>query len=85
MHNNYYFFKHLAPALSAKLSGATLINCFTQNKNELILEFIQTNQEQFFIKASLESQFSCLSFPANYHRAKRNSAKIFELIRGKKF
>ncbi|MCF6353239.1 MAG: NFACT RNA binding domain-containing protein [Cyclobacteriaceae bacterium] len=84
MHNNYYFFKHLVPALSAKLSGATLINCFTQNKNELILEFIQTNQEQFFIKASLESQFSCLSFPANYHRAKRNSANIFELIRGKK-
>jgi len=84
MHNNYYFFKHLIPALSSKLIGATLSNCFSQNKNELILEFIQTNQEQFFIKASLESQFSCLSFPANYHRAKRNSVNIFELIRGKK-
>ncbi len=84
MHNNYYFFKQLVPALIAKLTGATLSNCFSQNKNELILEFILTNQEHFFIKASLESQFSCLSFPTNYHRAKRNSVNIFELIRGKK-
>ncbi len=84
MHNNYYFFKQLVPALSSKLLGAVITNCFSQNKNELILEFRLTSEENFFIKASLESQFSCLSFPANYYRAKRNSVNIFELVRGSK-
>jgi len=84
MHNNYYFFKQLTLALADKLVGATLTNCFSQNKDELILEFRLTNEEYFYIKASLDSQFSCLSFPSNFHRAKRNSVNIFDSVREKR-
>lgn len=84
MHNNYYFFQHLVPSLNSKLKEAVLTNCFSQNKDELIIEFRLPCNEYFFVKASLESQFSCLSFPNNFHRAKRNSINIFDEIRGHK-
>ncbi len=83
MHNNFYFFRHLVPALSNILAKATLTNCFSQNKEELIFEFSLTAGVAFFIKASLKSQFSCLSFPKQYHRAKRNSVNIFDEVKGK--
>ncbi len=80
MHNNYYFFKQLVPALASKLVNSTLTDCFSQNKDELILVFELNTNEKFFVKASLESHFSCLSFPKNYARAKRNSINIFDSL-----
>ncbi|MCF6360311.1 MAG: NFACT RNA binding domain-containing protein [Cyclobacteriaceae bacterium] len=81
MHNNYYFFQQLIPELSSKLVGSVLTGCFSQNKDELILEFRLNTEEYFFIKASLQSQFSCLSFPTKHHRAKRNSINLFDSVR----
>ena len=37
MHNNYYFLKQLSPVLEEKLEGLELVECFSQNKDELIL------------------------------------------------
>jgi predicted ribosome quality control (RQC) complex YloA/Tae2 family protein len=54
--------------------------CFSQNKEELIIRF-ETRTDPFFIKASLLASFSCLSFPENFQRARRNSVDLFgELI-----
>ena len=40
--------------------------------------------QEFFIKASLDPEFSCLSFPEGFSRAKKNSAGIFPELTGLK-
>lgn len=83
MHNTYYFFKHLVPELNDRLKGTLLTECFSQNKDELILEFrMNDGFSYFYIKAHLKSHFSCLSFPENFHRAKRNSVTLFKSLIG---
>ena len=80
MHNNHYFLRHLVPELGNKLSRAILNRCYSQNKDELIIEFRLKNSNLFYIKAYLKSDFSSLSFPNNFYRAKRNSANLFNSI-----
>ncbi|MEM9856129.1 MAG: NFACT RNA binding domain-containing protein [Bacteroidota bacterium] len=79
MHNNYYFLQKLTAALELKLQGRELRQCFSQNKDELILIF----DHGFIIKAALDSSFCCLSFPDNFHRARKNSVDLFEEIMNK--
>lgn len=62
-----------------KLSGFRVVACFSQNKDELVLEFNNT-QESFFIKASLQSDFCCLSLPDQFNRARKNSIDLFNEI-----
>ncbi|CAN5476593.1 NFACT RNA binding domain-containing protein [soil metagenome] len=77
MHNNYYFLRQLSAELISKLTGFTLVSCFSQNKDELILEF-NNAKSSFFIKASLTPELQCLSFPSSFHRAKKNSIDLFQ-------
>lgn len=79
MHNNYYFLKQLSKHLHLKLSGFSIVACFSQNKDELLLEF-NNAKESFFIKASLQSDFCCLSFPDQFNRARKNSIDLFEEV-----
>jgi predicted ribosome quality control (RQC) complex YloA/Tae2 family protein len=79
VHNNYYFLKQLSKNLQLKLSGFSIVACFSQNKDELILEFNNT-KESFFIKASLQAEFCCLSFPDQFNRARKNSIDLFAEI-----
>jgi predicted ribosome quality control (RQC) complex YloA/Tae2 family protein len=76
VHNNYYFLRQLSARLEKELTGFTLVSCFSQNKDELIIEF-NNAATSFFIKASLQSLFSCLSFPDSFNRAKKNSVDLF--------
>ncbi|KPM49361.1 hypothetical protein AFM12_01695 [Jiulongibacter sediminis] len=77
MHCNYHFFKMLEKPLSDKLKGKTLLACFSQEKDELILGF--GNQEgDFYIKCSVKSTFGGLYFSETFHRAKQNSVDLFE-------
>jgi predicted ribosome quality control (RQC) complex YloA/Tae2 family protein len=80
VHNNYYFLRQLSEALNVKLTGTVVSECFSQNKEELIIRF-ETSTTPFFIKALMDPAFSCLSFPAEFHRARKNSIDLFgELI-----
>lgn len=79
MHNNYYFLVQLSIQLKSKLEGFTLVSCFSQNKDELIIEF-NNESESFFIKASLLANFCCLSFPKTFNRAKKNSIDLFNEV-----
>lgn len=80
MHNNYFFLLRLIDALNARISGFSFGEIFSQNKDELIIGLYNEN-EDFYIKALLSPMFSCLSFPADFNRAKRNSVDLFpELI-----
>jgi predicted ribosome quality control (RQC) complex YloA/Tae2 family protein len=76
VHNNYFFLRQLSQSLEKKLKGSTLVSCFSQNKEELILEF-NNEIKSVFIKASLTSEFCCLSFPESFSRARKNSIDLF--------
>lgn len=79
MHNNYYFLRQLSSQLNSKLVGYSVVSCFSQNKDELVIE-LNDAQNSFFIKASLSPELSCLSFPTQFHRARKNSVDLFDKI-----
>ena len=83
MHNNFYFLRQLCAQLDKTLKDATVVECFSQNKDELIILF-QHEQGYFTIKAHLLSTFSCLAFPRDFHRARKNSIDLFPEIIGSK-
>jgi predicted ribosome quality control (RQC) complex YloA/Tae2 family protein len=77
MHNNYYFLRILSSQLRQILMYARLKQCFSQEKDELVLGFERQNGDDFYIKCSLGPQFSSLQFPDSFHRAGRNSIDLF--------
>ena len=79
MHINYYFLCQLTSELKSNIVGSSLIDCYSQNKEELILTF----SGQFHLKCHLQSQFSCISAPEQIHRSNRNSITLFSKILGK--
>jgi len=83
VHNNFYFLRHLTETLGEKITNGVVSECFSQNKNELILRF-EISQKSFFIKASLQTEFSCLSFPQEFNRARKNSVDLFESLIGQR-
>lgn len=80
MHNNYFFISKLYSELKEILPGAELTDCFSQNKDELVLGFLLASGREFYIVAALTSSFSALYFPEKYHRARKNSITLFEEI-----
>jgi len=78
VHNNYYFFKYLVPALNNKLTDSLCIGCLSQNKNELILSFESRVGKLNWIIAHLDQTFTCLYFPSDFKKAKRNVANLFK-------
>ena len=83
MHNNFYFLRQLSSALELKLRGAVASECFSQTKDELIIRF-EVGKDSFVIRASLSPELSCLSFPENFQRARKNSVDLFPAIIGRK-
>ena len=81
MHNNFFFFRKLTSRLETALKGSVISECFSQNKDELIIRF-ETVHGPFILKASLIPSFSCLSFPENFHRARKNSVDLFSDLIG---
>lgn len=76
VHNNYYTLKKLTQELEPLLRNSVVSECYSQNKEELIIRFEIKNQS-FYIKANLQPSFSCLSFPEVFHRARKNSIDLF--------
>ena len=77
MHNNYFFLRVLVRELRQKLIYARLKQCFSQEKDELMLGFERQTGDDFWIKCAFGSQFSTLQFPDSFHRAGRNSVDLF--------
>ena len=76
MFHNYYFLKRLSQQLHEELVGYRLGECFSQNKDELILGFASA-EEQRYIQANLSPQISLLHSSRDYKRAKKNSVDLF--------
>ncbi|MEB2785391.1 NFACT RNA binding domain-containing protein [Algoriphagus persicinus] len=81
MHLNYHFLKYLCPELEKAFQGKIIISCFSQNKDELILE-TEDALEARFIRAHFLPPQIYLSFPDNFQRAKRNSVNLFHELLG---
>lgn len=80
MHLNFHFLKYLAPTLNETFAGNKIIACFSQSKDELIIE-TEGEAGNRPIRAHLLPPQVYLSFPEQFHRAKRNSVNLFlELI-----
>jgi predicted ribosome quality control (RQC) complex YloA/Tae2 family protein len=86
MQTNYYFLRHLSARLSTELRGLVLAECFSQEKDELVLGFCTEGKQwkkrrEFYIKAVIRPDFVCLNFPEEFRRASKNSVDLFaELI-----
>ena len=86
MQTNYYFLRQLSKRLESELVGMVMAECFSQEKDELLIGFCADGQQwkqqkDFYIKAVFHPDFACLNFPDDFKRAGRNSANLFkELI-----
>ncbi len=81
MHNNFYFLRQLSVALDTIVRDTQIISCFSQDKDELVIEFY-SKAEHFFVIASLLPELQCITFPATYKRARKNSIDLFPEIVG---
>jgi len=79
VHNNFYFLRQISARLELKLKGFTLVSCFSQSRDELVIE-LNDAKSSFFIRASLLPEFSCLSFPVRFQRARKNSVDLFDAV-----
>ncbi len=81
MHLNYHFLKYLTPSLDEAFAGKKILACFSQSKDELIIETEEKIGTQT-IRAHLLPPQVYLSFPGQFHRAKRNSVNLFQELIG---
>lgn len=81
MQNNYYFLRQLTRSLAVRLEETVISECYSQEKAELIVRF-ETRQGSFHLRANLSPAFSCLSFPKDFQRARRNSIDLFSALIG---
>ncbi|QHL86793.1 DUF814 domain-containing protein [Nibribacter ruber] len=81
MHQNFYFIRQLAGQLHTRLHGATCVAAFSQEKDELMLEFDQKGAS-FFLKAIQTPTFSSLQVPGSFNRARQNSVDLFHPLIG---
>jgi len=84
LHTNYYYLRFLSSKLDLLLNEYFLIECFSQQKEEVIFVFQNQDGATFIIQAHLTSRFACLYFPEQFNRAKRNSSNLFPELIGKK-
>ncbi|HTF22177.1 MAG TPA: NFACT RNA binding domain-containing protein [Chryseolinea sp.] len=81
MQNNYHFLRQLTRDLTTRLVGSVTSECYSQDKAELIVRF-ETTQGSFHLRANLSPAFTCLSFPRDFQRARKNSVDLFPDLLG---
>ncbi len=82
MQTNYHFLKQLAPEIKEKILGLKLMECFSQDKDEMVLGFaaargLKNNYKQFFIRCSTKPEFPCLYLTKEYRRANKNTVDLW--------
>ncbi|WP_375433996.1 NFACT RNA binding domain-containing protein [uncultured Hymenobacter sp.] len=81
MHNNYYFLRQLAPALTRQLAGYKVVTCFSQEKDELVIG-LTNGTADFWLRAQLSAAFTVLALPETFHRARTNSVDLLPDLLG---
>src|SRR5690606_12059732 len=83
MHLNYHFLKFLCPRLEQLIVEMQVYECFSQNKDELIIGLSNGEEEQY-IRANLAPATTCLAFPKEFKRSKKNNVSLFAELIGEK-
>lgn len=83
MHLNYHFLTYLCPSLAEEFRGKTITSCFSQSKDELIIQ-TQSKSGERYIRAHFLPPQIYYSFPEKFSRAKRNSIDLFQELIGEK-
>ncbi len=83
MHVSYFLLKRLALELNKEFTQSILSQCFSQEKDELILQF-EKGSQSIFIRILVAPDFSCLSFPKIFNRARKNNIDLFTDLPGLK-
>ena len=78
MHLNYHFLRFLCPAIENKFSGHVISEIYFQKSGEFILHTHQGSTIRFY----LAPPYLFLSFPENFHPAKKNRQNIFQELHG---
>jgi predicted ribosome quality control (RQC) complex YloA/Tae2 family protein len=87
MIRQYYTLMHLAKELNTTLKGALITECFTQDKNILILKCELANDKdilEYYIECSLDGDYSAMYLRSNFSKAKHNVQDKFKLIIGER-
>jgi predicted ribosome quality control (RQC) complex YloA/Tae2 family protein len=84
VHNSFFIINKISGYLSEKLPGMQVSECFSQQKDELILVFSASSNPGFTIRADMNSSFTCLSFPENFERSRKNNIDLFQAMIGRK-
>ena len=82
MHTNYYFLRQLAAALTERLRGSRVVSCFSQEKDELVVELLTAGGQEFWLKAQLGAAFPALALPESFYRARQNSVDLLPDLLG---
>jgi predicted ribosome quality control (RQC) complex YloA/Tae2 family protein len=80
VHNSYFVLRELGIRLNDILAGTKVYSCYSQDKDELVLQFM-TDQEEYYLHAILRSNFSMIRFPESLSRARKNSIALFEELK----
>jgi predicted ribosome quality control (RQC) complex YloA/Tae2 family protein len=81
---NYYALDRLVAFLRPVLTESVFTEAFSQEKDELILCFTPKATPPFYIRATLTSSLTTLSFPERFMRSRRNSVNQFTQLEGMK-
>lgn len=81
MQNNFFFLRQLTRVLETRLKQSVISECYSQEKAELIIRF-ETTSGSFHLRANLSPAFTCLSFPEDFQRARKNSVDLFPEVIG---
>jgi predicted ribosome quality control (RQC) complex YloA/Tae2 family protein len=82
MYHTFFFFERLSKRLNQILPEARLLECFSQQKDELIFRFFTSDSVDFFIKADLAQGSCLLTFPSDFGRTRSNSVDLFSEVLG---
>jgi predicted ribosome quality control (RQC) complex YloA/Tae2 family protein len=80
MFHSYPFLNRLSKQLNTLLKNAVIVESFSQQRDELIIGLILADNEEFYIKASLDNEINLISFKSDFHRARKNSIDLFERV-----
>lgn len=84
MWNSTYYLHRLAQQWQPQLKGMLLLECFTQNKGELLLGLANADEE-LWLRAQLEGSELGSAFITtyqNFNRARQNSTDIWPWLKG---
>ena len=82
MHIHYFVLHKLAKKLEEQFLGATLVECFSQQKDELVIGFA-TENAQCYLRVQCGSPLQVIWPVEDYKMARRNVASVFSEAIGK--